>query len=339
LRRLELGSVMVRYLTHFKTWGDVAKNRLWVHLELRVLIALLIIFGVFTSFSRQFLGPHILPGILLTGAELGIIAIGMSLLIISGEIDLSVASVYGWGVFLATVPTNMGLPFPLSVLIALAFGCFIGFLNGFITVRCKIPSFITTLGSMWILRGIEIGAFGKSFISYKGAPSLLLNSLEGRIWFIPRLFFWFLGLAAIFSIILTRTRFGNWVFDAGGDKETARALGVRVDRVKLACFMITSTLAAFAGVAYLGRTKWFMGRVGMTQLGYGLEIEAICIAIMGGTSFSGGVGSIPAVCLAALAFSSFRNGLILMGASGYWLDAFVAILLMKRIRLSKMRME
>jgi len=117
------------------------------------------------------------------------------------------------------------------------------------------------------------------------------------------------------------------VFATGGDRDTARALGVNTYRVKLTCFMISSGLAAFAGVAYLGRTKWFMTRIGMSNLGYGLELEAICVAIMGGISFSGGVGNISAVCLAALAFSSFRSGLTLAGLSGYWLDAFVAILL------------
>ena len=328
---------MVKNLTFLKNWGSLAGKTLWAHLELRVLVALLIIFAVFTSFSRQFIGPHILPGILLNGAMLGIMGIGMSLLIISGEIDLSVASVYGWGVFLATIPTNMGLPFPLSVLIALAFGCFIGFLNGFITVKFKIPSFITTLASMWILRGIEVGIFGQSFFSYKGGPSLLLSSLSGKVGLIPKLFFWFLGLAIIFSIILTRTKFGNWVFAVGGDKETARALGVKADRVKIACFMITSTLAAFAGVSYLGTTKWFMSRVGMTQCGYGLELEAICIAIMGGASFAGGIGSIPATCLAALAFSSFKNGFILVGIPSYWLDAFVAVLLVTFVILHTVR--
>jgi len=103
------------------------------------------------------------------------------------------------------------------------------------------------------------------------------------------------------------------VFATGGDRDTARTIGVNTDRVKLTCFMIASGLAAFAGVAYLGRTKLFITRIGMSNIDYGLELEAICVAIMGGTSFFGGVGSIIAVCLAALAFSSFKSGLTLGG--------------------------
>jgi len=323
-----IGKTLVKYLFYPKKCVEIAKNKIWVSNELsRVTLALIIIFVMFTSISKEFIGPFILPGILLLGAELGIIAIGEALLIISGEIDLSVASVYGWGVVICTLLTNRGLPFPLSALIAVAFGCLIGLLNGFITLRFKVPSLITTLASMWVLRGLLIGVFGGYFFSYKGGPSLLLGLLEGKIGFIPRLFFWLLGFGIIFNILLTRTKFGNWVFATGGDKDTAKALGVNTYRVKLTCFMISSGLAAFAGVAYLGRTKWFMARIGMSNLGYGLELEAIFVAIMGGTSFSGGVGNISAVCLAALAFSSFKSGLTLAGISGYWLDAFVAILL------------
>ena len=318
---------LLRYLIDVKERIGITKKEMWMRLETRVIIALIIIFAIFTFISKEFIGPRILPGILLLGAELGIIAMGEALLIISGEIDISVASVYGWGVLIGTQLTNMGLPFPISVLAALAFGCFAGFLNGFITLKFKIPSLITTLGSMWILRGLLIGLFGGHFFSYRGKESLLLNLLGGKIAFIPKLFFWFLGLGIIFSLLLTYTKFGNWVLATGGNKETARALGVNTNKIKLMCFMIASALAAFAGTAYLARTKWFMTRVGMSRLGYGLEIEAICVAVMGGTSFFGGIGSIIAVCLAALAFSSFKTGLILAGVSGYWVDGGVAILL------------
>lgn len=190
---------------------------------------------------------------------------------------------------------------------------------------------------MWVLRGLLIGVFGGYFFSYKGGPSLLLGLLGGKIGFIPMLFLWFLGFGIIFSILLTQTKFGNWVFATGGDRDTARAIGVNTDRVKLTCFMIASGLAAFAGAAYLGRTRWFMTRIGMSNIDYGLELEAICVAVMGGTSFFGGVGSIIAVCLAALAFSSFKSGLTLGGVPGYWIDGFVVIVLIAFCILQKIK--
>jgi len=306
---------------------DILKDRIAFNPVYRVLIALIIIFAVFTFFSRAFLGPLIFPGILLLGAELAILAIGETLVIISGEIDLSIASVYGWGALFAILPSNAGLPYPLSFLLAIAFGCFVGFLNWFITVKLRVPALITTLGSMWVFRGLLMGLFATTFLSYKGGESVLLSSFGGNISIFPKLFFWFLLIVGIFNILLNHTKLGNWVYATGGQKEIARALGVNTDKTKLACFMISSGLAAFAGAAYLGRMDWFLTRLGMSSMGFGLETEAIVASVMGGTAFTGGQGNLVAVCLAAFALSSFRSGLILIGVSSYWIDGGLAVLL------------
>ncbi len=306
---------------------DFIKDRIAFNPLYRVLLALIAIFAVFTLFSREFLSPMILPGILLLGAELAILSIGETFVIIAGEIDLSVASVYGWGALFALIPSNAGLPFPMSFLIALAFGCFVGFINWLITVRFRVPALITTLGSMWVFRGLLMGLFATTFLSFKGGESWLLKTFGGQVGIIPRLFFWFLFIAAVFYILLNYTKFGNWVYATGGQKETARALGVNTDKTKLACFMISSGLAAFSGAAYLGRMDWFLSRLGMSSMGFGLETEAIVASVMGGTAFTGGQGNLIAVALAAFALSSFRSGLILIGVSSYWIDGGLAVLL------------
>jgi ribose/xylose/arabinose/galactoside ABC-type transport system permease subunit len=259
---------------------------------------------------------------------LAILAIGETLVIIAGEIDLSIASVYGWGALCAMVPSNAGLPYPLSVLIAIAFGCFVGFLNWLITVKFRVPALITTLGSMWAFRGLLMGMFATTFLSYNGGESILLRAFGGNnVGIFPKLFFWFLLIAGIFHILLNFTKLGNWIYAAGGQTETARALGVNTSKTKLACFMISSGLAAFAGAAYLGRMDWFMPWLGMSTMGFGLETEAIVASVMGGTAFTGGQGNLIAVCLAAFALSSFRSGLILIGVSSYWIDSTLALLL------------
>jgi simple sugar transport system permease protein len=295
--------------------------------EYRALAALVLIFAIFTSLSRQFIGPYILPGILVMGSELAILAMGMTFVMMCGEIDLSIASVYGWGALWATLLANAGLSFPLSVLLAIAFGAFVGFLNGVITLRFRIPALITTMASMWILRGLMMGLFGGTFFSYRGAPSLLLRSLGTQIGVIPGIFLWFLGIAVILWFVLARTKLGNHILATGGNARTARALGVNVFRTKVVCFMLSTAIAAFAGTAYLGRTSWFLSRLGMSSMGFGLEIEAIAISVMGGTSFRGGQGSLVAVCLAAFAFASFKTGLILAGVSSYWVDGVASLLL------------
>jgi ribose/xylose/arabinose/galactoside ABC-type transport system permease subunit len=306
----------------------VLKDKIAFNPVYRVLIALLIIFAVFTLRSKDFLGPVIFPGILLLGAELAILAIGETLVIIAGEIDLSIASVYGWGALCAMLPSNAGLPYPLSVLIAIAFGCGIGFLNWLVTVKFRVPALITTLGSMWAFRGLLMGMFATTFMSYKGGESVLLRAFGGNnIGIFPKLFFWFLLIVGIFHILLNFTKLGNWVYATGGQREIARALGVNTNKTKLVCFMISGGLAAFAGAAYLGRMDWFMPWLGMSTMGFGLETEAIVASVMGGTAFTGGQGNLIAVCLAAFALSSFRSGLILIGMSSYWIDGALAVLL------------
>ena len=293
----------------------------------RVVIALVVIFAVFEGFSTEFLGFFIFPGILLLGAELALLTMGETFVIISGEIDLSVASVYGWGACLALIFANMGLPYELSILVALLFGCLVGFVNWLVTVRFRVPSLITTLGTMWLLRGLLMGMFSTTFLSYTGKPSLLMSWFGGQLAIFPRLFFWFVPLAVLFFVVLNRTKFGNWIFATGGNKEIARALGVNTNRTKLFTFMISSVLAAFAGAAYLGRMDWFLSRLGMSSMGFGLETEAIVASVMGGTVLTGGQGNLLAVCLAAFALSSFRSGLILVGVSSYWVDGMLAVLL------------
>jgi ribose/xylose/arabinose/galactoside ABC-type transport system permease subunit len=131
----------------------------------------------------------------------------------------------------------------------------------------------------------------------------------------------------VFYLILNHTSFGNWVFATGGSRETARALGVNTDETKLLCFMISGGLAVLAGAAYLGRFDWFLSRLGMSSMGFGLETEAIVAAVMGGVALTGGRGNILAVCLATMALASFRSGLILAGVNGYWVDGTISALL------------
>jgi simple sugar transport system permease protein len=293
----------------------------------RVLIALVIIFAAFTAFSPEFLGPIILPGILLMGAELAILTIGETFVIVSGEIDLSVASVYGWGALLCVVLPNMGVPYEVSFLVSIAFGLAVGVLNWIVTVKFRVTALITTLGTMWVFRGLLTGAFGATFLSYHGAPSFLKQAFGGQVWILPGLFFWFVAISVVFYLVLNHSSFGNWVFATGGSRETARALGVNTDKTKLFSFMISGGLAAFAGAAYLGRFDWFLSRLGMSSMGFGLETEAIVAAVMGGTALTGGRGNILAVCLATMALASFRSGLILAGVNGYWIDGTISVLL------------
>ncbi|MCK4617280.1 ABC transporter permease [Candidatus Aerophobetes bacterium] len=285
------------------------------------LIAFMAIFVTFSIIAPKFLTLRSLTGIFTLVSELGIIAIGEAFLMISGEFDLSVGGVYALGGALFVVLAN-SLPSFLAFIITLGVAAFIGYVNGVITLRGGIPSFITTLGTMMITRGILLIATGGFSLAYKGDTfvPMILSKLVGY-GFRPS-HIWFIALALLFSFILTRARYGNWVFAAGGNKEIARMMGVNTDSVKLRNFMISAVMAALAGCMAISRFKF-----ANVAFGQGYELEAIAAVVIGGTSLFGGYGTILGAALGAVMVGMIRIGLVLAGAPGYLYQAFVGVVL------------
>jgi len=240
---------------------------------------------------------------------------------ISGEFDLSVSGVYALGGALFVVLAN-SLPSFLAFIIVLGVAAFIGYVNGVITLRGGIPSFITTLGTMMVTRGILLAATGGFSLAYKGDTfvPMILSKLIGHG--LRPSHIWFIALALLFSFILTRARYGNWVFAAGGNKEIARTMGVNTDSVKLRNFMISAVMAALAGCMAISRFKF-----ANVAFGKGYELEAIASVVIGGTSLFGGYGTILGAALGAVMVGMIRIGLVLAGAPGYLYQAFVGAVL------------
>lgn len=290
--------------------------------EFGAIVGFLIIFAIFSFLSKQFLTLPNLAGIFTIAAELGIISIGVAFLIISGEFDLSVGSVFAIAAMTFALLANAGLHPVISFFIIVVITSGIGLVNGMITLRTGIPSFITTLGMMMFCRGILLAISGGFTISYRG-HSTFINVLCLRFAGGFRTSaLWFIGLMVLFGIMLGRTRYGNWVFATGDNKEVARAMGVNPDRVKLMNFMFSGLLAGFAGCVNFGRFKLVDPTMGM-----GMELEAISAAVIGGTLLSGGYGSIVGAFIGAVLIGMVRSGLILAGAPAYWYQAFIGIIL------------
>ncbi|MEW5814667.1 MAG: ABC transporter permease [Spirochaetota bacterium] len=286
-----------------------------------VLIAFLVVFIIFSILAPNFFTVDTLTGVFSLVAELGIITIGEAFLIISGEFDLSVSGVYTLSASIFVVMSTF-MHSGLALLIALVFAACIGFINGKITLKTGIPSFITTLGMMMITRGSLLAATGGRSLSYRGdsfVPTMLSKIFGSG--FRPS-HIWFIVIALIFSFILLRTRYGNWVLATGGDKETARAQGVRTDRVKLINFIICAVLAGFAGCIAISRFKF-----ANVAFGTGYELEAIAAAVIGGTFLFGGYGTIIGAALGAFLISMIRIGLVMIGIPGYYYQSLVGIIL------------
>ncbi len=288
---------------------------------LLALIATFVIFGV--SSQAMIFTPESLGSIMSLSVELGIIAVGQAFLMISGEFDLSVGSVFGvCSAFMAWL-LNCGWPLPLAFLAAIALAACIGLINGIITIWGEIPSFIATLGMMWFLRGIMLWRTG-GFPIHLHKSYAFLNAIAAYIPGTTLRYstFIFIGLIILFHFVLSMTRYGNWVQAVGGAPTTAKALGIPVKKVKLINFVLCSVLASLSGIIALARFSTVEPTAGT-----GLELESIASAVIGGTSLSGGIGSIVGAAMGAVMVSTIRMGLILSGAPAYWYIAFLGIFL------------
>lgn len=259
--------------------------------------------------------------ILLSSATLGIIAVGVAMLMIAGQFDLSVGSVYGLSSAIVILSVNHGAPGWLALPIVLAFGFAIGVVNGFLVTKLEIHSLIITLGSLMFYRGVLL-AMTEGFPIRLNTPDPFLSSLDFMVGPIPGPFFWFLGLVVVFSLVLTSTRFGNWLYATGGSPEAARSMGVPAERVQIIAFGITAMLASLAG--YVSSARFSSVN---SLRGQGMELEAVLAVVVGGASLNGGYGSIIGAGLGVLIIGMIQQGLLLYGISVYWYQAGIGLLL------------
>ncbi len=298
--------------------------------EIGSLSGLIIIILVFTFLSEHFLTLANFVGIFTMTAELGIIAIGVTFLMISGEFDLSVGSVFAVAPMTGAILMNNGMPPFFGFLAGLLVAAAIGGLNGFVLIKTKIPSFIVTLGSMMFFRGLLLAVSGGFQISYLGANNSFLNALGGKIFFGMRASgIWFIIGTVFFSFILNHTKYGNHVFAVGGNQEAAEAIGINVNKVKIVNFMACSVMAGLAGFTMFGRFNSIDPTAGLQ-----LELEAIASAVIGGAVLTGGYGSIIGAFIGAFLIGILRSGLILAGAPSYWYKAFIGIILVVSVILN-----
>jgi simple sugar transport system permease protein len=289
--------------------------------EAGVVIAALLVYVALAIVAPHFVTGRVTSNILLASASIGIISVGVAMLMIAGQFDLSVGSVYGLASAVAVVLMNLGVPGPAALAVTLAVGVLIGTVNGVLVTWLQIHSLIITLGGLMFYRGVLL-AMTEGFPIRLAAPDPFLRVFDFEWGPIPGPFLWFLALVVVFTVLLTMTRFGNWVFATGGSPEAAREMGVPVSRVQIATFALTSMLAAFSGFVSVAR----FSSVDALR-GTGLELEVILAVVVGGALLSGGYGSILGAMLGVLILGMLQQGLILIGVSVYWYRAGIGLLL------------
>ncbi len=289
--------------------------------ELAGVVLLALLMAVFQVRSNGvFLNYENLRGVLGLLPEVALVAIGVTILMIAGEFDISVGSTFALSPMVMAVSMVAGLPFVPAVLLGLLAAAAVGVLNGFITLRFAIPSFLTTLGMLFIARSVTVVISG-------GFPPLLPADIPSWIFtmFVGpfRLsMFWFLAIALFLGLILSFTNFGNWIKATGGQIDAANAMGIPTGLVKMACFVLCSVLAGFAGIIQVLR----LGSP-LPSLGEGLELQAVAAAVIGGTSLFGGVGTVLGAIVGALLIRVIDNGMVLSRVDANWFKFAIGALL------------
>lgn len=318
--------------------GDRVRNvgflrRLLTRPELAAVAGAVLVFVFFAIVAGDsgFLTRGGTASYLEVAAQLGIVAVPVSMLMIAGEFDLSVGSMVGAaGMIIAIFTSEYAWPLWAAVLLAMAVALSVGLFNGYVVIKTGLPSFIVTLGMLFALRGLTIGfarlLTGRTQLGLPegaGFGSVLKTFFAGSIGNFSAAIIWWLALAALGSWVLQRTVFGNWTFGAGGDASAARNVGVPVNRVKITLFMCTAfgaSLLATVQVLDAGSADVLRGEL--------LELQAIAASVIGGVLLTGGYGSVIGALFGALIFGMVQQGIFFTGVSTDWFQVFVGAMLL-----------
>jgi len=296
-------------------------------------IAVWIFFAIIAG-SSGFLSPRGTSSYLSVSAELAILGVPVALLMIGGEFDLSVGSMVGaTGIIIAILSTQFGWNIWAAIVVAFIFAVLVGMLNGYLVMRTRLPSFIVTLGTAYILFGVTSGVTsivtGLTVVSgvdqaagYNSAHTLFATALGGGQQF-PIELIWALALVALATWLLLGTSFGNWIFGVGGDAQSSRNIGVPVTRVKILLFVGTAVCACL-----LATIQVVTFATADVLRGQGSEFYAIVAAVVGGVLLTGGYGSAIGAMFGALAFGIVQVGIVFAGVNAEWYKAVIGVILL-----------
>jgi len=301
---------------------DLSRYRM----QLGLIAVFFLVFALFIVTSpRVFLRPTIYLAFLSTVPFVGIMGLGLTFVLVSGEIDMSFPSVMAFSGYVCAMVISATGSVILGILTGLASGAGVGMLNGLLVRKIGIPSIVVTLGMMFLLRGcvnVLSGGLGKSLTALMGNPCY--NVLAGKVGgFIPAQSLWFIALSIILWFILFRHGFGNYVLFVGDNEGAAKMMGINVDKTKTMVFVLMGGLSAFAGLIDSFRLlKWW------PTMGEGFMLTTFATVFVGGTSMFGGEGSILGTFVGAFLIGSLEAGIVAAGLSGFWTQVIYGLLIL-----------
>ena len=301
--------------------------------ETGILGALVLMLLVLAIFIPQFRAIGNLTNITRNFSFVGIVALGMTLVVLTGGIDLSVGSTWGVSAVVTASLLTSGWPLIAAVLMGPIVAAAVGLLNGFCITRLRMSPFVPTLASLSIARSLAlIITRGRPISIYGQQQEAFLWIGGGDILGIPNPFIIFVIMAVVFWILLSRTVWGRHVYAVGGNERTARLTGLNVDRLKVVVYVLSAVCAGVAGViqvSYLSSAT--------ADLGTGEELAVIAATVIGGTNLAGGEGSILGTVVGAMILEVLRNGLLLFGVDPYWQGVFVGAVIILAVSVDYFR--
>jgi ribose transport system permease protein len=307
--------------------------------ETGVFIALLLM-CIFLSFaSPSFLNVKNLLNVGRQVSLLGIMAVGMTFVLICREVDLSVGSIYALVGLSVGLLLTMQFNLWLALLLGLALGAAVGFVNGWLSTYGQLPSFITTLGMLSAVRGVallitngEPVTINESFGISKSVVDQFYFLGQGQLFgVIPMQLVFFLIVLALGYVLLAKTVFGFQVYAVGGNEKAARVSGIISQRIKIISFMLMGVLAGLSGILALAFLP--SGQAGRT--GLGLELDVIAATIIGGASLAGGEGTMLGTLIGVVIMGVLRNGLVLLGISPFWQTTIIGLVIILAVGVDK----
>lgn len=284
-------------------------------IEFPIVVFVILIFFVFSGLSDNFASIANLKLIALQISVNGICAIGMTMVVLLGGINLSIGSVLALCATCAGLFNNMGIPLPLNLLLCMTIGGLTGLLNGFLIIRLKIPDIIATLATMSIIRGIAVTISGGKWITNFTKEFSSIG--QGNFLGLPYPFIIFIVLVVIFSLVLSNSNWGRKLYAAGGNSEAALLIGINEKKIRGSVYLIDGILIGLASVLYAA----MMANVQASTAGNNITNLILASVLIGGASIFGGKGTLVGTGFGILLMGMIRNGMILVRASEYWVDA------------------
>ncbi len=298
-------------------------------------LGVLIVMIIFFTFSSEFFFTKAnIINILLATAVNGILAVGVTFVIITGGIDLSIGTGMTFSSVMAAVAvTYLGLPVWVGVLAGLMTGALIGFVNGFNIAKLKLPAFIATLGMMMITKGLSLVVSGAKPIYFIDTPSFAKIS-TGSVLGLPMAAVVFLVSALVAHIILNKTLLGRYNFAIGSNAQATRLSGINTDRWMMLIHTVSGLYIGLAGVVIAARLN-----SAQPALGQGYELDAIAACVIGGTSLSGGKGTISGTVIGAFLMSTLLNGLRILSVPQEWQTVLTGLIVILAVYADQYRLQ